>query len=462
MLFKRQHNWSLLTALLLTVTLLYSCSSEDLDFTYNPSPGRTEEQPSIRIPSPDYKNVFIVYVMGYNNLAPFIKTNINDILRNPISDNPRDVVLIFSHLTQKYQDYNTPTKPTLTKVWQDIDGSIQRDTLLILPDTKIAASAEVLNEVLTYIHDNFEAERYGMLMSSHGSGWAPERYLTAAPTFEYNFKLEHNEDTPALCRQMTEEKPILEPQRIHLPLVKSIGAHYPSSSSIEIDIPDLAKAIPFKLDYLIFDACLMGGIEVAYELRHVVNKIIASQTEIMGEGMHYPSLCRNLFAKDGPNLKGVCENYYKLYEAQSGVYRSCTISLLDCSKLDVLAQVTQNILAQHRSELSNVLANRNSIQKYYRRRNDSTQDRYESHQQWYYDFKDIITNFSLSEDESAAVESALADIVLYKAATEKFMSELVINTHCGLSMYLPYTTGRDYLNNFYKTLEWNKATGLIQ
>ena len=42
------------------------------------------------------------------------------------------------------------------------------------------------------------------------------------------------------------------------------------------------------------------------------------------------------------------------------------------------------------------------------------------------------------------------------------MNNLTINTHSGLSMYLPFTTGRDYLNNFYKSLEWNKATGLIQ
>jgi len=55
---------------------------------------------------------------------------------------------------------------------------------------------------------------------------------------------------------------------------------------------------------------------------------------------------------------------------------------------------------------------------------------------------------------------ALDNCVLYRAATEKFM-ELAINEHCGLSMYLPYA-GYDYLNTFYKTLEWNKATGLVQ
>ena len=461
MVFKMKHNWSLLTALLLAVISIYSCSPDEFGFTPTPSPGRTETEPSIRVPAPEYKNVFIFYLMGYNNLTYFMQTNIRDILRNPISNNQRDVVLILSHFIKK--DYYTPTNPTLTKVSQNIDGSIQKDTLLILPDNKIASSAEVLNEVLTYIHDNFEAERYGMLMSSHGSGWVPEGYLTKAPTLEYNYKLENNKAIPiALSRQMMEVKPIPEPQRIHLPLVKSIGGHYPVSSSIEIEIPDLAKAIPFKLDYLIFDACLMGGIEVAYELRNVTNKIVSSQTEILADGMHYPSLCSNLFAKEGPDLVGICENYYKLYEQQSGTYRSCTISLLDCSKLDVLAQVTQNILAQHRNELNNVQDNRDHIQKYYRPRNDSTLDYYESHQQWYYDFKDIITNFSLSEEEYSAFESALADVVLYKAATEKFMNELVIKRHSGLSMYLPFTTDRDYLNNFYKTLEWNKATGLIQ
>ena len=459
MVFKMKHNWPLLTALLLAVISIYSCSPDEFGFTPTPSPGRTEVQPSVRVPASDYKNVFIVYSMGYNNLSYYLQTNIRDILRNPISDNPRDVVLILSHFPKK--DYYTPTSPTLTKVSQNIDGSIQKDTLLILPDNKIASSAEVLNEVLTYIHENFEAERYGMLMSSHGSGWVPVEYFTKASSYENQSEIydpEDNDGNIEICRQIQNSDKIQnpEPYRARFPLVKSMGAHYDSyGNSKEIEIKDLAAAIPFKLDYLIFDACLMGGIEVAYELRNVSNKIVASQTEILADGMHYPSLCGHLFKKGGPDLESVCKRYYEIYDKQSGIYKSATISLIDCTKLEALSEITQEIISQHRNEFAALQNNRDNIQKYFC-------SPYTSNQKWYYDFEDIIIKCGLTEEESNTFGSALEDVVIYKAATPRFMNNLTINTHSGLSMYLPFTTGRDYLNSFYKDLEWNKATGLIE
>ena len=61
-----------------------------------------------------------------------------------------------------------------------------------------------------------------------------------------------------------------------------------------------------------------------------------------------------------------------------------------------------------------------------------------------------------------AFNESLSAVVKYKAATKRFMSDFHIKTNSGLSMYLPFTTGRDYLHSFYKTLEWNQAVGLIQ
>ena len=464
MVFKVHNRSLLLTVILLAATFIHSCSPVDLDFTYTPSSGRTEESPSIRIPVPDYKNVFILYSMGYNNLTPYLQTNINDILKNPISDNPRDVVLIFSHLTKKREVYSIPTKPTLTKISQNIDGSIQKDTLLILPETAIASSKETLNEVLSYIKENFKAERYGMLMSSHGSGWVPTEYLSKGSSFENQFKDENNKDNDdndgliEICREAMGSELNPNPYRARIPLVKSIGAHYDGyGNSEEINITDLVSSIPFKLDYLIFDACLMGGVEVAYELRNITDKIIASQTEILGDGMHYPSLCGYLFATGGPDLESVCKKYYELYDKQSGMYRSATVSLIDCSKLEALAEITKEIISQHRSELTEVQNKRDNIQKYFC-------PPYTASQKWYYDFEDIINKCRLTEDEASTFKTALNETVLYKAATPYFMGrdKLIINNHSGLSMYLPFATGRVYLNNFYKNLEWNKATGLLQ
>ena len=41
------------------------------------------------------------------------------------------------------------------------------------------------------------------------------------------------------------------------------------------------------------------------------------------------------------------------------------------------------------------------------------------------------------------------------------MFDIPLVSCCGLSMYLP-CNGSEYLDNFYKTLEWNKATALVK
>lgn len=52
------------------------------------------------------------------------------------------------------------------------------------------------------------------------------------------------------------------------PVLKSFGSQSVADSlAYEMNINDMAEAIPMKLDYILFDACFMGGIEVAYEFR---------------------------------------------------------------------------------------------------------------------------------------------------------------------------------------------------
>ena len=50
-------------------------------------------------------------------------------------------------------------------------------------------------------------------------------------------------------------------------------------------------------------------------------------------------------------------------------------------------------------------------------------------------------------------------MVVYKDATEHFI-DVDIKKYSGLSIYIP-RPGYTVLNNYYKTLAWNKATGLV-
>ena len=83
---------------------------------------------------------------------------------------------------------------------------------------------------------------------------------------------------------------------------------------------------------------------------------------------------------------------------------------------------------------------------------------------WFYDLESIVTNLGITEEESARLKQALEECVVYKNATEYFMqgaNGFEIKTFSGLSMYLP-SNGHSQLDLYYKTLDWNTATGLVQ
>ena len=74
--------------------------------------------------------------------------------------------------------------------------------------------------------------------------------------------------------------------------------------------------------------------------------------------------------------------------------------------------------------------------------------------------EDILYQSGVSQEDMNRFRSALDGCVVYKAATPKFLT-LTIDKHCGLSMYLP-SNGTNALDEFYKTLSWNKATELVK
>ena len=442
------------------VALLFACSPVDLGFTDMPSPGRTEDTHTRTQSS--YRNVFLVYSMGFNDLTTDLAEDIRDLIKKPALTDKRDVLLILSHSAKSYPREYWPRfdelqEPTLTRISLDPEGNVVKDTLMVMPKTTVIADTDVLRDILEYTKEAFDAERYGILLSSHGTGWAPSGYLNNPDRFDPPAE-DDDDDDDFIISYMSgrRERPVYNMGRPGEIPVKSMGVHFvTTTTTIEMDIQDLAKAFPFKMDYIIFDACFMGGVEVAYELRDVTDWLIASQTEIRGEGMEYETMTSYLFAPGGPDLEGFCKRYFEYYDAMSGTFRSATISLLDCSKLETLADVSKDMFNKYRDGL-NALQKTRNVQQYYRNNSNA------KNHKLFYDFTDIIEKTGISDEDRAEFDRIMDEVVIYKAATPNFFSnELKIERHSGLSMYLPYDEGKDYLNNFYKSLEWNKAVKLI-
>ena len=395
------------------------------------------------------RKVMLLYSAAYNSLRDYLLDDIDELKQGwlPGNNSTDDILLVYTHTPTKYGAYNDPTSPYLIRLYKDSKGNTISDTLVTYPKGTISSSARQLNDVLSYVKDNFVADSYGMVFSSHATGYLPAGYYRNPDKYVFSGSVKMRAiGTPAPVPYI---EPDLDPS---LPMVKSIGQDQAGSSynmiSYEMELADFAEAIPMKLDYILFDACFMGGVEVAYELRDKCRKAGFSQAEVLAEGMNYKTITEHLLSNDQPYPEGACSDYFKQYDILSGVYRSATISLVDCENMEPLAEVCRNIFSKHREGLARIIPS--DVQRYYRKSNH-----------WFYDLESIILEAGASKEEVAELHDALNQCVLYKGHTPKFMDDFDISVFSGFSMYLP-CDGSTELDKYYKTLQWNIASGLVE
>ncbi len=435
---------------------MLACSKPD-DFSLDP--GSPSVAPSHRdyTPSVTYNKVLILYAEGHNSLSTYISDDIKDLTESYIPPSAGDALLVVSKLPLRAGRYSDPVSPVLYRLRQAADGKPVRDTLLVFPKRSSLATPEIMSEALTYIRDHFPSDHYGMIISSHASGWMPPAYYYSPAEFEGGAV------SPwAARRRAGAPLPFFDdfPNDPSLPAVRSYGRDQiitgGTSQVYEMTIREVAQSIPMHLDYLFFDACLMGCVEVAYELRDVCDLIGFSQAEVLAEGLDYTKVAERLMKGETPDPVQVCQDYFEYYDAQpDGDYRSATISLVDCRKLDPLAAVCRELVAAHRDGL--MQANPASVQGYFR------YGRY-----YFFDLLDIFGHSGATEGEMASLQQALDGCVVYKAATPSFIG-FDIRVFSGFSMYLPSIStfypkkNFKYLNDFYrKEVAWNAATGLVE
>ena len=391
----------------------------------------------------------VMMSFGFNNLSSSLAEDIRDLEKGfiPGSAPLENYLFVFSHLVES--SYSTPSAPKLQRIFLGPDGNPMKETLLEMEPGTISNRAECIREVLEFLKEKYpEIESFGVLMSSHGTGWTPPGYCTTG------YKNEGNSDViewrrSAFSGTYLSGEYLYEP----VPGVKSMGYTVTGVNptvAYETDIREIADLLPFKLDYIIFDACFMGGVEVAYQFKDKCRYMCFSQTEILSDGMDYTTMISDLLEGNRADLVSLATNYFNHYNLSRGSKRSATISVVDCSKLGTLAAVCRNLFRNYDISKDNVDASK--LQKYF----------YYTNHAWFYDLYSIVQAAGASETELSDLQWALDECILYKAATPTFaLYGFPIDTHSGLSMYLPEKE-RTQLNSYYRELSWNKLTGLLK
>ena len=431
--------------LLLSLSLLLSCS-RDSDFDAGGSTaGGSGGATSPRQATQEVRRVLLMVSGGHNSLSSYLADDLQELSSSYIPHGTyrsADVMLVLSRLPKS--SFATTSAPALYRMYTDAQGTVVRDTIKVWPEGRLFAGT-VMKEALALAYERFPAKGYGMVFSSHASGWLPDGYYNDPSQFE-------NTPQPTWGpRAVRAARREVFPPIGDYPAVKSLGQDKDDAGSVEMELADFVDAIPMHLDYLLIDACLSGCVEVAYALRGKADVVGFSQTEVLANGFDYRKLTSRLLAAT-PDPKAVCEDYFAIYKDLSGISRSATISLVDTRNMDGLAQVCKDLFARYRTQIDALEGTK--VQGYFR---------YNRH--FFYDLKDILVKAGITAQEQEQLDAALDACVLYKAATPYFMQNsqygFAITNYCGLSMYLP-SMGSSFLDNFYKAnISWNTDTGLV-
>jgi len=171
----------------------------------------------------------IVYMVADNNLFDHAPVSLLQ-MEQGFSENGVNLIVFIDQLNENPRLLEIhPGKEKLVKSYPELNSA----------DT--AVFKKILQEAL----DLYPAQEYGLILWSHGASWLP-----AGAT------------------------------------LRSFGNDYGK----QMNIPDLAESLPVKFKFILFDACLMGAVEVAYELKDRTDYIIASPTETVYDGFPYDEI----------------------------------------------------------------------------------------------------------------------------------------------------------------------------
>lgn len=337
------------------------------------------------------ERTILFYMAGDNSLSGETQEKV-DALASAWNIKGENRLLVF-------QDRGGENAPRLLEIKTGADG---KGTIEVLEEYKDGNSASikvfvrVLNDMVRYC----PSSDYGLVLFSHSSGWFP------AGTFAQPRSVVTDGDT-------------------------------------EFELVDFARAIPNgQFRFIIFESCLMAGAEVAYELKDKTDYILASSAEILSPGFTplYGKMLECLY-KTAPDLTGFAGEYYDYCNRLSGDNRSATVSVVSTAGIDLL----KSLLARAESHVEHwEWVERDDIQHFDRRAKDYL----------FYDLEGYIKTIG-TQEEINELAGILEGTVLYKAATDEFMSGtpygFPIKKHCGLTIYIPVAKFRE-LNTYRKRL----------
>ena len=387
---------------------------------------------------------------GRTVLAYLISNNAGTSLDNDLRNNVIDMYAALGNMKESctllvfYRPYtgDTPlSNPTLMSFYTDGRGNVNNQPVLsgdnltfeavcqiaqkkeYTMNSQIATDPAVMKEVFTDMQIVAPSDSYGLILGSHASGWMKGNSVQS----------------------------------------KAFG----DDDGYNIDIPDLAgvlkNSFSEKLDFVLFDACMMGTAEVGYELKEVTSYCIASVMETPALGFPYKQVFSYLYSEN-IDYSAVCHEFIS-FNKVNNAWGTCAV--MNCSQMENLANAVKAKLSEWKDALSSV--SMQNVQQY----------GVGSYRYFSYDVLDFfrelggksgVAEIDLNE-AIASVQNALNETVIAKECIPNpSNSSFRVDEarFCGIGMYIPKEVN-DYVpdniswnnwNDYYKqSISWYHASG---
>lgn len=227
------------------------------------------------------------------------------------------------------------------------NGRCLTDTLRRYSDRPFT-SRQWLTSLFSEIMTLAPASRYGMVVGCHGMAWVPVQGQRNARKRLGSQERIDEEDNLYKEERLDKEGDDLMHFEVQGPVTtRFIGGTYPETQIETTDLADAMADAGLHTEYILFDACYMSSVEVAYELKDVTHYLIASPTEVLSYGFPYITMGKHLLGT--PNYKGIADSFISFYSSYNLPYG--TVAVTDCTQLDALAAIAQQINAAAAEQL---------------------------------------------------------------------------------------------------------------
>lgn len=394
--------------LCVTIAMLASCSNEIPEQEEAAFNGRT----------------ILAYLVANNsakNLDEDLKTNILWMYQNMATDSDSCKLLVYYRPNQNDELLAEPSilefisdgkghingrSALSTEEFSDVFGEATVLKTYIETEGYNATDPEVMMQVFRDMQTAAPSQSYGLIFGSHASGW--------------------------------------------MPASATVSRAFGDDDGYSINIPELRDVLTNSfasgnLDFILLDACMMGSVEVAYELRNVADYCIASVMETPASGFPYQRMFHYLSDTD-VDYQRICTAFTDYYQSGWG-----TCAAIDCSRLDNLVDAVAGELQNHAADISTL--DYQNIQQYGA----------SSYRNFSFDIGDFFRQLN-GGTIPASIQTALDQAVIAKSCISgkySYLPEVDADRFCGIGMFFPENTGvRSSWEDYYRTsISWYQAVG---